>query len=230
MNKSPVLLGLLGIFLVAGLFAKKYYVDPREGVAIAQAELNELANKNVLRDGDLIFQTSLSNQSKAIQLATNSKYSHCGLIYKRGREFYVFEAIQPVSLTPMDEWIARGEGGRFVVKRLKNFEQVLTPPALERMKLIGDDWLGKSYDLAFEWSDDKLYCSELVWKIYQRGAKVEIGKLERLKDFNLANKEVQQKLEERYGADIPMNDQVISPVAIFESDLLMTVKTNYTEK
>src|SRR6478735_8810139 len=208
MNKSPLLLGLLGTFLVIGLFAKRYYVDPHDGVDVAQAELNELANKNVLRDGDLIFQTSRSNQSKAIQLATNSKYSHCGLIYKRGHDFYVFEAIQPVSLTPMDEWIARGEGGKFVVKRLKNSELVLTPATLEKMKLIGDDWLGKNYDLVFEWSDDKLYCSELIWKIYQRGAKVELGKLQQLKDFNLANNEVQQKLKERYGEDIPLNERV----------------------
>src|SRR5437867_163185 len=24
------------------------------------------------------------------------------------------------------------------------------------------------YDLTFEWSDDKIYCSELVWKVYER--------------------------------------------------------------
>ena len=32
----------------------------------------------------------------------------------------------------------------------------------------------KDYDLYFEWSDDKIYCSELVWKIYKNGADIEL--------------------------------------------------------
>ena len=35
------------------------------------------------------------------------------------------------------------------------------------MKTIGRKYLGRDYDLRFEWSDDKIYCSELVWKIYK---------------------------------------------------------------
>jgi hypothetical protein len=33
-------------------------------------------------------------------------------------------------------------------------------------------------------------------------------------------------MKERYGDKIPMNETVISPAAIFESDLLMTIKSN----
>lgn len=43
-----------------------------------------------LREGDLIFHTSLSAQSQAIQLATHSPYSHCGLLYKAHGEWQVF--------------------------------------------------------------------------------------------------------------------------------------------
>lgn len=227
MNKSLLLLGALGMFIVIGLFAKKYYVDPNEGISIAQEELDELAHKNVLQEGDIIFQTSRSSQSKAIQLATNSPYSHCGLIYLREGNLYVFEAIQTVSFTPLDVWVARGEGGKFAVKRLKSAEGILTGATLQKMKLIGDDWLGKSYDPTFEWSDDKLYCSELIWKIYQRGANIEIGQLQRLRDFNLSNEIVKRQLHERYYNNIPLDEQVISPISIFESDLLTTVKANY---
>ncbi len=35
-----------------------------------------------LRDGDLIFHVSQSAQSQAVQLATHSPYSHCGILYK----------------------------------------------------------------------------------------------------------------------------------------------------
>lgn len=84
----------------------------------------------------------------------------------------------------------------------------------------------KNYDLTFEWSDDKIYCSELIWKIYQQATGIEIGKLEQLSDFDLTNEVVKKKIKERYGNKIPMNEPVISPAAIFNSDLLVTVKSN----
>ena len=109
-----------------------------------------------LQNGDLIFQTSSSTQSKAIQLATKSKYSHCGIIYKEGNEYFVFEAIQPVQSTPLEEWIKRGEGSHYVVKRLKNANEVLTQQNLKKMKQAGREMVGKNYDLYFEWSDDRI--------------------------------------------------------------------------
>lgn len=180
----------------------------------------------VLRDGDLIFQTSLSQQSQAIQLATKSKYSHCGLIYKEGDKYFVFEAIQPVQTTPLDQWIARGKDGHYVVKRLKNADKVLTTENLKKMKTAGKEMAGKNYDLYFEWSNERIYCSELIWKIYKEGTGIEIGRLQELGDFNLTHPAVKQKLMERYGTSVPKNEKVISPVAIFESNLLYTISEN----
>ena len=37
------------------------------------------------RDGDRIFHTSPSAQSRAMQLATHSPWSHCGIVYKQGK-------------------------------------------------------------------------------------------------------------------------------------------------
>jgi len=176
-----------------------------------------------LRDGDLIFQISRSSQSKAIQLATKSKYSHCGIVYKQGSRFYVFEAVQPVKRTPLEKWIARGQGGHFVVKRLKNADQILTSAVSNKMRRVGEEFMGKDYDLTFEWSDDKIYCSELIWKIYQRATGLEIGKPEKLGAFDLSHEQVQKKMKERYGAEIPVDETVISPAAIFNSELLKTV-------
>lgn len=180
-------------------------------------------NKYELKDGDIIFHISLSSQSKAIQLATDSKYSHCGIIYEKNNKYYVLEAVQPVKLTNLEDWIARGKDKHFVIKRLKNRGQILTSQRLQKMQSIGENFLGKNYDLTFEWSDKNIYCSELIWKIYKQGANIEVGKLEKLKDFNLSNKIVKEKLKERYGDKIPINETVISPKSIFESDLLYTV-------
>jgi len=178
------------------------------------------------QNGDIIFQTSTSGQSKAIQIATGSKYSHMGIIYKQGNDFFVYEAIQPVKFTPLNDWINRGENGHYVVKRIKNSQNVLTPKILTKMKQIGEKYSGKDYDLYFEWSDSRIYCSELVWKIYKKAVGIEIGELEKLGDFNLTDKAVKQKLKERYGDNIPKDELVISPASMFESNELITVFSN----
>jgi uncharacterized protein YycO len=224
--RKVIILGLLAIIILGGIYAKRRYYDPKQRLESAKNEVRKLSKIDEIKNGDLIFQTSLSRQSQAIQIATKSKYSHCGIIYKSGTDFYVFEAVQPVKRTPLDKWIARGKDGKFVIKRLKNADKILTSSALEKMKKIGDQFNGKSYDLTFEWSDDKIYCSELIWKIYQRATGLEIGKLERLKDFDLTNEAVKNKMKERYGNHIPMDETVISPASIFDSELLLTIKSN----
>lgn len=227
MNKGILALGLLCL-LVCGFVLIKYYSDPDRTQKKNTATWNNRINqfKNELHDGDLIFHTSTSNQSNAIQLATRSKYSHCGIIYKKDNKIYVFEAIEPVKSTPLEEWIARGVEGKFIVKRLKNADDVLTNSTLNKMKFEGQQFLGKHYDLTFEWSDDKIYCSELIWKIYKRSTGIEIGRLEKLQDFDLKTKVVAAKMKERYGDKIPMDEIVISPAAIFDSKLLITIKSN----
>ncbi|MDR1976254.1 MAG: YiiX family permuted papain-like enzyme [Campylobacteraceae bacterium] len=186
------------------------------------ALLTLLSDMFALSDGDIVFQTSLSSQSKAIQLATKSKYSHVGIVFKEAGEYYVFEAVQPVKKTPLNEWIKRGKDGKFVALRLKNDQ--LSAKTLSKMKKIAASYLGKDYDLTFEWSDDKIYCSEFVWKVYEQGANIKVGKLQKLGDFDLSSKAVKAKLKERFGDNIPLNETVISPAAIFESELLEKVK------
>jgi uncharacterized protein YycO len=94
------------------------------------------------------------------------------------------------------------------------------------MKQVGDMFIVKNYDLTFEWSDDKIYCAELIWKIYQRATGIKIGKLEKLSDFDLTNEAVKIKMKERYGDKIPTEEIVISTASIFDSELLITVKSN----
>ncbi|EGO65742.1 YiiX family permuted papain-like enzyme [Acetonema longum] len=175
------------------------------------------------QDGDIIFQISRSSQSAAIQQATHSNYSHMGIICKIKGKYYVYEAIQTVQLTPLESWINRGQNSHFVVKRLKNSNQILTPEILAKMKKAGEAFQGRDYDLYFGWSDDKLYCSELVWKIYYRALGIEIGQLKTLKEFDFNHPIVKSKLTERYGDDIPWSEIVISPGDMFESDLLEKV-------
>jgi uncharacterized protein YycO len=176
-----------------------------------------------LNDGDIVFQTSRSSQSVAVQRSTGSKYSHMGMIVYRDRKPYVFEAIATVQYTPLDQWVARGVGHHFVAKRLREAETLLSAAALQRLHIAASRFAGRPYDLFFGWADDRIYCSELVWKAYDRGLGIQIGNLQKVKDFDLSDPAVKAKMHERYGNNIPLAESVISPVAMFESPLLVTV-------
>lgn len=176
-----------------------------------------------LRDGDLIFHASRSAQSLAVQRATGSRYSHMGVILHRDGRPYVYEAIGPTVHTPLARWIARGDGGHYVVKRLRS---PLTPPQQARLRAQASAYNGRPYDLTFEWSDRRMYCSELVWKMYDRALGLKIGRLQRLRDFRLDDPAVRAKLRERYGARLPLDEPVISPAAMYDSPLLTTVASH----
>ena len=176
------------------------------------------------QEGDIIFQTSNSMQSQAIQLATKSKFSHVGMIVSHKGKLVVLEAVQPVKYTPINTWIHNGQNADYSLKRLAYRDSMLTDSVLEVMRVKGNNWIGKNYDLAFDWSDKQLYCSELVWKMYQSGCGIELGKTRKLKDYDLSHPIVKQVIKQRYGNNIPLEENMISPQAIFESDWLIDVK------
>ena len=189
-------------------------------IAACMAWITAAQAGETLHDGDLIFQTSRSGQSAAIQRATHSPYSHVGIVFLRDGKPYVLEAVATVRYTPLDTWIARGDGGRYVVKRLA---RPLTAIDGDRLKQAARSYEGRSYDLYFEWSNDRIYCSELVWKIYRDAVGVKLGKLQKLREFDLADPIVKARMRERYGAHVPLDEPVISPATVFASSLLVPV-------
>jgi hypothetical protein len=226
MKKIDIIILIFGLILltIVGLYLKKRYYNPWIRLNDAEVQVNLLISNNQLQDGDIIFQTSLSQRSQTIQLATHSKYSHCGIIYKIKNDYLVFEAVQSVKYTPLIKWIARGEDAHFVIKRLKNAGSFLSPEKINKMIKVSESFKGKDYDSYFEWSDNRMYSSELIWKIYKKSLGIEIGKLQKLRDFDLSDDSIQKIMKKRYGNNIPLDETVISPVSIFNSDLLETVK------
>jgi uncharacterized protein YycO len=174
-------------------------------------------------NGDIIFQTSyLSEQSKAIQLATHSVYSHVGMITLKNGKPFVLEAVQPVCIIPLAKWISRGKDNHYVVKRLKD-EQLKEDQSVEAW--IKNN-LGKDYDLYFDWSNEKMYCSELVWKLYKECYGIELCELNKLKSFDLSHPFVKYMLNKRYKGKIPLEEKVVSPGNIYDSELLYEVRKN----
>ena len=188
-----------------------------------ETKCDKKSEKIEFKTGDIIFQTSMSNQSKAIQIATNSIYSHCGIIIIENKKLFVVEAIQPVTKTSLNNFINRRVNKRYVVKRLNNADKIFTESVINNFNKEINKSLGKNYDTLFNWSDEKLYCSELVWKLYKNTTGIEIGKLGKLRDFNLENESVKKILKNRYSNKIPLNETVISPGTIFNFDGLTEV-------
>ncbi len=169
------------------------------------------------REGDLLFQTSRSSQSAAIQAATHSKWSHMGLLFRKEGRWMVLEAVQPVKYTPLQAWIRRGEGGHVEAKRVKASVQRLTASDLAKLQRTGERFLGRPYDLTFEWDDRRIYCSELVWKAYERALGLKLGRLQTLADSDLSASAVKRKMAERFPKGLPIGMSVISPQAMFDA-------------
>ena len=176
------------------------------------------------QNGDIIFQTSTSSQSKIIQAVTQSPYSHVGIVIIRDGKTYVYEAIQTVQLTPLATWVDRGVNDQYTVLRLK---EPLSTEHLQRMEAEGQKFKGLSYDLPFKWSDAQMYCSELVWKIYENGAGITLIEPRKMSSYSGLTAKAEQVMEKRWGNRYFYAELVVAPSDLAESDLLETVYTNY---
>jgi hypothetical protein len=175
------------------------------------------------RSGDLIFQISGSRQAEAVRLATGATYGHVGIIFIIDGKPRVLETDATVRYNTLDEFIRRTTDRRYVIKRLRGADTRLTDDVIAKLRRMGDGFVGTGYDRIFNWSDNELYCTELVWKLYQRAMGVELGRLQRLGDFNLSHPAVRTILKERYGEAVPLREQVMSPAQLFASTELVTV-------
>lgn len=161
-----------------------------------------LRHSNDYKEGDIVFQISKSKQSSLIKKATGSKWTHCGIIIEKGEEKYVLEASKTVRLTPLQQWIAQGDGGSIKSRRVID----------RTLKIDYSKYLGKSYDLAFRFNNDKWYCSELVYDIYKYQLGIELCEPRPVKDYNIKDKKIQGAMRNR---NIKPDQKVVAP-----SDLL----------
>ena len=168
-----------------------------------------------VREGDVIFQTSPSEQSPLIQIATRSKISHCGIIVMKNGEPYVLETLKTLVVTPLDKFIARGEDGKYWLKRSKK----------ENIKIKYKSYLGKPYDKAFKFDNGRFYCSELIYDIYKNQLGIELCKPKKVGDYLILGTDKLPKIERAMKKRGIIKEQyAVAPVDIFESDYLEDVR------
>ena len=168
-----------------------------------------------VKEGDVIFQTSQSQQSPLIQIATGSRISHCGIIVMKNGKPYVLETLKTLVVTPLDKFIARGEGGKYWLKRSKK----------ENVKIEYGSYLGKPYDLAFKFDNGKFYCSELIYDIYKNQLGIELCEPKKVSDYLMIGVDKLPQIEKAMKKrGITKEQYAVAPVDIFESDYLEDVK------
>jgi uncharacterized protein YycO len=144
-----------------------------------------------------------------------------GIVIKHAGRLMVLEAVQPVGITTVESFISHSRPGTFFAMRANTAP---TPESYRKARTWGMAQIGRNYDPRFLWDDHNLYCSELVWKIYQKSG-IELCPLRRFRDYDLNKPSVRKTIKQRFGGmdRVPMDEKVVAPSDIAASELLSEV-------
>jgi len=187
-----------------------------------EAEVSQISNKVIkFRDADIVFQSLPDDFSRHISEITESPLTHCGLISINEDKVFVIETTDEVTRTPLQEWIGKGKEKKFALMRYPDLKDE------QEIKIIkaANEMMGRKYDYQFSWDDEKLYCSELVFKAYTKGIGVKLGKLVPLK--NLKYESHEDFIRSLTGEEIPLDRKVITPVEIYRNRELVRIYDDF---
>jgi len=172
-----------------------------------------------LKPGDIVFQDTRGAQGEAVRAATNSPYTHCGIVFRQNKQLYVLEAVEPVRVIPLKTW--KNSSKIFHARRLKDPKNI-TPTTLKKAENWGKQQIAKHYDLKFQWGDDELYCSELVWKIYKKAFGIRLCEPKTFHSYFLEKPSVRAIIIKRYGSleNFSKDEPVVAPSDLADSPLL----------
>lgn len=184
-NRKKLLL-LLVLIVSILLFIIIYKLH---GEAKQKQNVNNLNCDLVVKNGDLVFRKGRSIASRVVLITDRaSSYSHVGVIYMLNEIPYVIHTVPDesengidyVKMEKLSVFFSSEKASRGSVFRLK--EQYMNSAKLAALtaksyfddKIVFDD----AFDLK---SENKLYCTELVWKAYQKvGIDLIQGKFDKL--------------------------------------------------
>lgn len=173
--------------------------------------LASTALERKLAEGDLIFIQSQTEQAAAIAESTGSTWTHVGVIVKKAGEWYVAEAVGPLQVNSLRSFIARSKSKAYKVMRFKYFSQKMVPQLYVNLYKYN-----QPYDIFFEFSDERIYCSELTYKVMQAVTGHPIGQLQKVGELKLDGPYTKRLIEERLtaiGKELNLEEPIITPVA-----------------
>jgi hypothetical protein len=133
-----------------------------------------------------------------------------------------------VKWTPLAEWVGRGAGQEVVLMRLAD-PSPLADGGADKLQAAATRYLGRHYDTLFQWTDDRIYCSELVYKAYQAALGLQIGAVQRMGSFDLASPAVRKLIEARTQGRIDEHEPVVAPSSLLtDPDLVVVYSSDPT--
>jgi len=194
----------------------------------------------VPQTGDIVFQDgSKTDFNDAVKNVTSSwdgrHFSHCGIVFidstKEVPEIYVIEALfEGVQATLFSDFLLRNtdknNNPKVVVGRINDSLNYSIPAAIENAKKM----IGADYDFAFDFENDKYYCSELIYfSFFDRYG----NHIFETNPMTFINQKTQQTDEnwieyfEKLGIEIPEGKEGISPGGISKSKFLTIIHYYY---
>jgi len=119
--------------------------------------------KLILKTGDILLQPLHCWSCNLIEAETESIYSHIGVVIKTYKDdVFVAEAFGKVKIVSFDEFNKKTQKGL----KLK----VMRPRfvASDLYEIYLKNFHGLPYDSGFRWDDSKIYCSELLNKLFMK--------------------------------------------------------------
>lgn len=177
-----------------------YSKDKDRDERIAMNNKMDKADFHHLRTGDLLFQKVNKDDS----LTSDSAYNNIGIAFVDGDNYALLETSDQVQYISIRQWVENGNNNHYVAKRLQNADSLLTSSNIQDLRREARNNIMKKYDNSNDWSDDKMYNAELIWKMYERIFNIELGSLDTIKVDSIKRIEIR-------------------PSTIFNSEELMTI-------
>jgi Permuted papain-like amidase enzyme, YaeF/YiiX, C92 family len=176
-----------------------------------------------LRVGDVVFIRVAAKPFREVAAATDSWTNHVGIVINTaGTEPLIAESTFPLSrTTKLSKFVARSEGGRVAVARLKapltNQQQQQIVAAAERRN-------GVFYDTGFDLHSRRQFCSRYVREVIAEAAGVQVGEVQTF--AALLTQRPQTNLSfwrVWYLGQIPWQRETVTPASLLRSAELVTV-------
>lgn len=194
------------------------------GQAPSAPVLTTLATLNAeLRPGDLVFTRIDVLPFREVATATGTWTNHVGIVIGReGERPLVAESTFPWSrLTPLDDFIARSEGGRVAVLRLP---LTLDAAAHARLRTAADRRLGVFYDTGFDLHSRRQFCSRFVHEVAQEALGLPLGQVQTLAELFAQHPQARIGFWRAwYLGRIPWSRQTITPASLLQNPRLQPV-------
>lgn len=213
---------ILWLAMTFGLIQIFYFAPNSYALSVVKSKAIDYTKNIDVQHGDFIFQHLPGSLTQMIVDVSEGQYSHCGIIVNKRGRYYVLEAIGPVRETPLHEWISRGIKDQFSVVRLRKEYRGDIPEIIK----AAYKYLGKPYDIQYEFDDEKIYCSELIYKAALEGAGIELGDIRKLGDMKWQDYE--GMIREISGGNLPLDRLMITPDAVVLADQVQTIHSSFS--